>query len=111
MPPYFIVLIRGTPSHQPETKPRLRSKKYTPENRCWWWLNFGYWLPSAPPGSLIGRIGTDGQPFAIAGGLAFKAQKRGELFLATNDTPGCYADNFGEVTVNIQLMLSRGDGS
>jgi hypothetical protein len=57
-------------------------------------------LPSASLGSLIGRIGEDGDPFLVGRWRTFTAPAEGALYLAMND--GDYDDNAGYITVMIE---------
>ncbi len=57
-------------------------------------------LPSASLGSLIGRIGEDGEPFLVERWRTFTATAEGTLYLAMND--GDYNDNAGYITVMIE---------
>jgi len=56
-------------------------------------------LPNALAGALIGRIGTNGQPFAIGSGVSVPMPAAGQLFLGVNDDG--YEDNQGEFRVDI----------
>src|SRR4030095_9593983 len=51
-------------------------------------------LPNVLAGALIGRIGVNGQPFAIGSGVTIKMPADGLLFLGVNDDG--FADNRGE---------------
>jgi len=56
-------------------------------------------LPSALAGALIGRIGTNGTPFAIGSGVQVPMPAAGQLFLGVNDDG--YEDNQGEFRVDV----------
>lgn len=62
-------------------------------------------LPRAFAGALIGRIGPNGQPFAIGNQASVQMPEAGQLFLGINDDN--VADNQGEFRVEVQ----RGAGS
>lgn len=62
-------------------------------------------LPSALAGALIGRIGTNGQPFAIGSGVTIKMPGDGQLFLGVNDDG--FDDNRGEFRVDISRPNAR----
>ncbi len=50
-------------------------------------------VPDAPPGSVIGKIGTNGTPFYIGKIFSFKANISGQLYLGYNDYQ--FYDNTG----------------
>jgi hypothetical protein len=56
-------------------------------------------LPNVLAGALIGRIGTNGQPFAIGSGVSVPMPAAGQLFLGINDDG--FEDNQGEIRVDI----------
>ena len=56
-------------------------------------------MPSVLAGALIGRIGPNGQPFAIGSGVSVPMPAAGQLFLGVNDDG--MADNQGEYRVDI----------
>jgi hypothetical protein len=56
-------------------------------------------LPNVLAGALIGRIGTNGQPFAIGSGVSVPMPAAGQLFLGVNDDG--LGDNQGEFRVDI----------
>jgi hypothetical protein len=56
-------------------------------------------LPNVLAGALIGRIGTNGQPFAIGSGVSVPMPAAGQLFLGVNDDG--FGDNQGEFRVDI----------
>jgi hypothetical protein len=62
-------------------------------------------LPSVLAGALIGRIGTNGQPFAIGSGVSVPMPAAGQLFLGINDDG--FADNQGELRVDITRAARR----
>lgn len=62
-------------------------------------------LPNALAGALIGRIGSNGQPFAIGSGVQVPMPAAGQLFLGINDDG--YEDNQGEFRVDIQRTNRR----
>jgi len=57
-------------------------------------------LPSAPVGSLIGRIG-DNHPFLVAEHLVLTSAERGKLWLSMNDSPDRFSDNTGSVGATV----------
>jgi hypothetical protein len=62
-------------------------------------------LPNALAGALIGRIGANGQPFAIGSGVQVPMPAAGQLFLGVNDDG--FEDNQGEFRVDIQRTNRR----
>jgi hypothetical protein len=62
-----------------------------------------YSLPGAKAYSLIGRIGSDGEPFFIGTRYEGVAAAGGALELAMNDVPGTYWDNRGKLTVVVTV--------
>jgi len=62
-------------------------------------------LPNALAGALIGRIGSNGQPFAIGSGVSIKMPGDGLLFLGVNDDG--FDDNRGEFRVDIGRTNTR----
>jgi hypothetical protein len=62
-------------------------------------------LPNVLAGALIGRIGNNGQPFAIGSGVTIKMPGEGYLFLGVNDDG--FADNLGEFRVDIGRRSNR----
>jgi len=62
-----------------------------------------YALPGAAAYSLIGRIGSDGEPFFVGTGYEGVAASDGVLHLAMNDVPGEYGDNRGDLTVVVSV--------
>jgi hypothetical protein len=62
-------------------------------------------VPNVPAGALIGRIGTNGQPFAIGSGVQVPMPAAGQLFLGVNDDG--YEDNQGEFRVDITRTNRR----
>jgi hypothetical protein len=56
-------------------------------------------IPNALAGALIGRIGTNGQPFAIGSGVSVPMPAAGQLFLGVNDDG--LDDNQGEFRVDV----------
>jgi hypothetical protein len=62
-------------------------------------------LPNVLAGALIGRIGTNGQPFAIGSGAAVPMPAAGQLFLGINDDG--FADNQGELRVDVTRTARR----
>jgi len=62
-------------------------------------------VPNAPAGALIGRIGANGQPFAIGSGVQVPMPAAGQLFLGVNDDG--YEDNQGEFRVDITRSTRR----
>jgi hypothetical protein len=57
-------------------------------------------MPRAFAGALIGRIGQNGQPFAIGNQTSIQMPEAGQLFLGVNDDN--VSDNQGEFRVEIQ---------
>jgi hypothetical protein len=62
-------------------------------------------LPNVLAGALIGRIGTNGQPFAIGSGVQVPMPEAGQLFLGINDDG--FGDNQGEFRVDITRSSRR----
>jgi hypothetical protein len=62
-------------------------------------------LPNVLAGALIGRIGANGQPFAIGSGVTIKMPADGQLFLGVNDDG--FDDNRGEFRVDIGRANTR----
>jgi hypothetical protein len=62
-------------------------------------------LPNALAGALIGRIGTNGQPFAIGSGVTITMPAAGQLFLGINDDT--FDDNQGEMRVDVVRSARR----
>jgi hypothetical protein len=62
-------------------------------------------LPQVLAGALIGRIGTNGQPFAIGTGVPVTMPAAGQLFLGINDDG--FDDNQGEFRVDITRQPRR----
>lgn len=62
-------------------------------------------MPSVLAGALIGRIGTNGQPFAIGSGVPVTMPAAGQLFLGINDDG--FEDNQGELRVDITRVNNR----
>jgi hypothetical protein len=60
-------------------------------------------LPQHQIGTLLGKIGRDGRPFAIGESLEFEAERDGTLYLRSNDPKGLTLDNSGSVTARIAL--------
>ena len=56
-------------------------------------------LPNTFAGALIGRIGSNGQPFPIGTGVTITMPAAGQLFVGINDDT--YTDNQGEMRVDI----------
>jgi hypothetical protein len=56
-------------------------------------------LPNVLAGALIGRIGANGQPFAIGSGVPVTMPAAGQLFLGINDDG--FEDNQGEIRVDV----------
>jgi hypothetical protein len=62
-------------------------------------------LPTAPCGSLIGKVGPDGKPFLIGAGPAeVPAGSEGKLYLIINDWE--FGDNSGELNVTATFNLA-----
>jgi hypothetical protein len=57
-------------------------------------------MPSVPVGSLLGRIGPAGQPFAIGSQTTIRMPAGGQLFLGVNDSQ--LQGNSGAYTVTLQ---------
>ncbi len=62
-------------------------------------------LPNVLAGALIGRVGANGQPFAIGSGVTIKMPADGQLFLGVNDDG--FDDNRGEFRVDIGRTNTR----
>jgi hypothetical protein len=62
-------------------------------------------LPNVLAGALIGRIGTNGQPFPIGTGVPVTMPAAGQLFLGINDDG--FEDNVGELRVEITRQNRR----
>jgi hypothetical protein len=62
-------------------------------------------LPNVLAGALIGRIGANGQAFAIGSGVTIKMPADGQLFLGVNDDG--FDDNRGEFRVDIGRTNTR----
>ena len=62
-------------------------------------------LPNVLAGALIGRIGTNGQPFAIGSGVSVPMPEAGQLFLGVNDDG--FDDNRGEFRVEMVRTNQR----
>ena len=62
-------------------------------------------LPNVLAGALIGRIGANGQPFAIGSGVSVPMPAAGQLFLGVNDDG--FEDNQGEFRVDISRQGRR----
>lgn len=61
-------------------------------------------LPQQQVGTLIGKIGQDGRPFAVGEQLEFEADRDGTLYLRHNDPKGLTWDNSGQVTAKVALV-------
>jgi len=62
-------------------------------------------LPNVLAGALIGRVGSNGQPFAIGTGVPVTMPANGQLFLGVNDDG--FDDNVGEFRVEITRQNRR----
>jgi hypothetical protein len=62
-------------------------------------------MPNVLAGALIGRIGSNGQPFAIGSGVSVPMPAAGQLFLGINDDG--LDDNQGEYRVDITRTNRR----
>jgi hypothetical protein len=60
-------------------------------------------LPQHRIGTLIGKIGQDGRPFAVGESLEFEAERDGTLYLRSNDPKGLTQGNSGTVTAKVAL--------
>lgn len=60
-------------------------------------------LPQYQIGTLLGKIGQDGRPFAVGESLEFEAERDGTLYLRSNDPKGLTNDNSGTVTAKVAL--------
>jgi len=58
-------------------------------------------LPSAPVGSLLGRIG-ENPPFVIGEHRSLTSEYRGQLWVSMNDRPDGFSDNTGSVGVAVR---------
>jgi serine/threonine protein kinase len=54
--------------------------------------------------ALIGKIGRDSLAFYIGSDFTFTADKDGTLYMTSNDAPGFFFDNSGELDVQISLI-------
>lgn len=74
-----------------------------------------YLAPAANAYSLCAKIGTNGTPFGIGSFYQFTSSSSGNLYLAVNDWPPAYSDNFGYVIAiiykNPQTTTSISDQS
>jgi uncharacterized caspase-like protein len=52
---------------------------------------------------LLGKIGEQGEPFAVGNGLELLADEDGILYFRINDTPMMMSDNSGSINVTISL--------
>lgn len=68
----------------------------------------GLLAPSAPIGSLVGKVGT-GAGFFIGAGPT-QVTGTGELYLAYNDVPGSYGDDHGWDYVTLTYECYPGNG-
>jgi len=57
----------------------------------------GTWLPSAPLGAIIARVGSEGEVVLARAEPMTLVRNRGNLQLAMNDVPGTYDDNIGSL--------------
>jgi hypothetical protein len=64
----------------------------------------GTYMGSGCTSLLIGKIGEDGQPFAVGNGLELTAERDDILFFRINDTPMFTGDNSGFVNVTTALV-------
>ena len=55
----------------------------------------GLLAPNFPFAALIGKIGSNGEPFGIGSYLFKTATTSGELYLSINDVAGTFGDNYG----------------
>lgn len=62
-------------------------------------------MPNVLAGALIGRIGANGQPFAIGSGVSVPMPAAGQLFLGVNDDG--YDDNQGEFRIDVTRTGNR----
>ncbi len=62
-------------------------------------------LPNVLAGALIGRVGTNGQPFPIGSGVPVTMPAAGQLFLGINDDG--FEDNQGELRVDVTRQNRR----
>jgi hypothetical protein len=61
-----------------------------------------YPLTHAPGGSLIGRIGDEGDPFYVGRSMTWVADKPGPLYLRINDD--LLSDNVGQLKLTIERL-------
>ena len=54
-------------------------------------------------GTLIGKIGPEGTPFAVGNELSLEPEQEGVLYFRMNDMDGFFGDNEGYVDVDISL--------
>ncbi len=62
-------------------------------------------LPQHQVGTLIGKIGQDGRPFAVGEQIEFEADRDGTFYLRHNDPKGLISDNTGQVTAKVALAV------
>ena len=63
----------------------------------------GLLAPNFPFAALIGKIGSNGEPFGIGSYLFKTATTSGELYLSVNDVAGTFGDNYGYLAANISV--------
>ena len=61
-------------------------------------------MPNQPIGTLIGRIGRNGNLFAIGSSNQLMMRESGRLFLCYNDVPDMFGNNGGGYTVSISRI-------
>ena len=59
-------------------------------------------LSGAPWGMLVGKVGADGDAFAIGSSNSITVTTSGFLYLTANDYLGTYYDNTGSYTVTVK---------
>lgn len=64
-----------------------------------------YPVPHRSGGVLIGRVGEEGEPFAVGEGISFHALEQGILYLRINDDS--LSDNDGWVAVQIDVTETQ----
>ena len=93
------VSIRAT--GQITMSPWGSNRRSTPDGSA---SQFGTYMTGIPTGALVGKIGTDGQPFKIGSKHTFTAKRSGILYLAIGMSSGQVSGNFpGQYKAKIRL--------
>ena len=73
-----------------------------PEGTEWWHDNpSNFLVQNVNHMSLVGKIGENGTPFGIGNHNKVQAVVGGTIFLAMNDRPGSFSDNYGYLVVAV----------